>query len=88
MWMSQRVLVLGGNRYIGMRLLFELAARGHDVTVLNSHVADMPDGTRRLHGDRQQAAYRDSYGWWQTEGRDRYEYDFTADDQLARELRP
>ncbi|MEY2435066.1 MAG: hypothetical protein QOC92_4791 [Acidimicrobiaceae bacterium] len=52
--MSKRVLVLGGNRYIGMRLLFELAARGHDVTVLNSHIADMPDGTRRLHGDRQQ----------------------------------
>lgn len=50
----KRVLVLGGNRYIGMRLLFELAERGHDVTVLNSHLADMPDGTRRLHGDRQQ----------------------------------
>ncbi|MEY2403014.1 MAG: hypothetical protein QOD38_565 [Acidimicrobiaceae bacterium] len=54
MRMSQRVLVLGGNRYIGMRLLFELAARGDEVTVLNSHLAEMPDGTRRLHGDRQQ----------------------------------
>jgi nucleoside-diphosphate-sugar epimerase len=49
-----RVLVLGGNRYIGMRLLFELAERGHEVTVLNSHLAEMPEGTRRLHGDRQQ----------------------------------
>jgi UDP-glucose 4-epimerase len=49
-----RVLVLGGNRYIGMRLLFELAERGHQVTVLNSHLAEMPEGTRRLHGDRQQ----------------------------------
>ena len=37
-----------------MRLLFELAARGHEVTVLNSHKAEMPEGTRRLHGDRQQ----------------------------------
>jgi nucleoside-diphosphate-sugar epimerase len=37
-----------------MRLLFELAARGHEVTVLNSHVADMPEGTRRLHADRRQ----------------------------------
>jgi nucleoside-diphosphate-sugar epimerase len=53
MCMSARVLVLGGNRYIGMRLLFELAAQGHDVTVLNSHPADMPEGARRLHGDRQ-----------------------------------
>lgn len=52
--MTKRVLVLGGNRYIGMRLLFELAARGHEVTVLNSHLAEMPEGTRRLHGDRQQ----------------------------------
>jgi nucleoside-diphosphate-sugar epimerase len=52
--MTLRVLVLGGNRYIGMRLLYELAERGHDVTVLNSHLADMPPGTRRLHGDRQQ----------------------------------
>ena len=51
--MSMRVLVLGGNRYIGMRLLFELAEQGHEVTVLNSHVAEMPTGTRRLHGDRQ-----------------------------------
>ena len=54
MQMSARVLVLGGNRYIGMRLLFELAERGHQVTVLNSHPAELPDGVTRLHGDRQQ----------------------------------
>jgi nucleoside-diphosphate-sugar epimerase len=67
--MTERVLVLGGNRYIGMRLLYELAGRGHEVTVLNSHLADMPDGVRRLHGDRQQpgvlrdvlAAHRDDF---------------------------
>jgi nucleoside-diphosphate-sugar epimerase len=49
-----RVLVTGGNRYIGRHLLFELARRGHEVTVLNSHVAPMPEGCRRLHGDRTQ----------------------------------
>ncbi len=49
-----RVLVLGGNRYIGLHLVFELARRGHQVTVLNSHVAPLPDGARRWHGDRQQ----------------------------------
>ena len=47
-----KVLVLGGNRYIGLRLIFELARQGHEVTVLNSHVAPMPEGTKRLHGDR------------------------------------
>jgi nucleoside-diphosphate-sugar epimerase len=33
-----------------------------------------------------EAAYQDSFNWWNTEGRDRYEYDFSADDILAREL--
>lgn len=49
-----RALVTGGNRYIGLHLLFELARRGHEVTVANSHVADMPDGCRRIHVDRTQ----------------------------------
>lgn len=49
-----RALVLGGNRYIGLQLVFELARQGHQVTLLNSHVAPMPHGARRLHGDRQQ----------------------------------
>src|SRR3954468_17859207 len=48
------VLVLGGNRYIGRHLVFELAHQGHEVTVLNSHLSPLPEGTRRLHGDRQQ----------------------------------
>jgi UDP-glucose 4-epimerase len=47
-----RALVTGGNRYIGVHLLFELAHRGHEVTVVNSHVGDMPDGCRRIHADR------------------------------------
>jgi nucleoside-diphosphate-sugar epimerase len=48
-----RALVMGGNRYIGLSLVFELARRGHDVTVMNSHEASLPTGVRRLHGDRQ-----------------------------------
>jgi nucleoside-diphosphate-sugar epimerase len=34
-----------------------------------------------------EAAYRDSYDWWSTEGRERYEYDFTADDEVAQLMR-
>ena len=45
---------MGGNRYIGLHLVFELARQGHDVTVMNSHEAPLPEGARRLHGDRQE----------------------------------
>lgn len=48
-----RALVTGGNRYIGLHLVFELARQGHDVTVANSHEAPLPDGARRIHVDRQ-----------------------------------
>jgi nucleoside-diphosphate-sugar epimerase len=47
-----RALVTGGNRYIGLHLLQELVARGHDVTVVNSHEADIPTEVRRIHCDR------------------------------------
>jgi nucleoside-diphosphate-sugar epimerase len=47
-----RVLVLGGNRYIGRHLVDELARQGHEVTVFNSHPSPLPEGVRRLHGDR------------------------------------
>ncbi len=49
-----RALVLGGNRYIGLHLVFELARQGHEVTVANSHEAPLPDGAKRIHVDRQQ----------------------------------
>src|SRR5437764_15258776 len=52
---SVRCRVMGGNRYIGMSLVSELARRGHNVTVMNSHTTPLPDGVRRLHGDRRQA---------------------------------
>jgi len=44
---------MGGNRYIGLHLVFELARQGHDVTIMNSHEAPMPEGARRIHADRQ-----------------------------------
>lgn len=49
-----RVLVTGGNRYIGLDLVRELAAAGHEVTVINSHQAPLPAGVRRIHADRRQ----------------------------------
>jgi nucleoside-diphosphate-sugar epimerase len=49
-----RVLVTGGNRYIGQDLVFELARRGHEVTVVNSHEGPLPAGARRIHCDRTQ----------------------------------
>ncbi len=50
-----RVLVTGGNRYIGRELVFELARRGHEVTVVNSHESPLPEGARRIHADRRVA---------------------------------
>ncbi|GAC1593166.1 MAG: NAD-dependent epimerase/dehydratase family protein [Acidimicrobiales bacterium] len=47
-----RVLVLGGNRYIGLHLVRELARRGHEVTVANSHEVELPAGVDRIHVDR------------------------------------
>ncbi|MEO0031521.1 MAG: dTDP-glucose 4,6-dehydratase [Pseudomonadota bacterium] len=46
------VLVMGGNRYIGLQLVQELVEQGHAVTVFNSHEAPLPDGVRRIHGQR------------------------------------
>lgn len=47
-----RVLVTGGNRYIGLDLVRQLAAANHEVTVINSHEAPLPDGVQRIHCDR------------------------------------
>jgi nucleoside-diphosphate-sugar epimerase len=49
-----RALVLGGNRYIGLHLVFELARQGHEVTVANSHEAPLPDSAKRIHVNRQE----------------------------------
>lgn len=47
-----RVLVTGGNRYIGLELVRELARAGHAVTVINSHEVALPAGVSRIHADR------------------------------------
>ncbi len=47
-----RVLVSGGNRYIGLELVRELAAAGHTVTVTNSHEVELPAGVKRIQADR------------------------------------
>ncbi len=47
-----RILVLGGNRYIGLSLVRELADRGFEVTVANSHEVELPSGVYRIHVDR------------------------------------
>ncbi len=53
-----RALILGGSRFIGRRLARELAAEGHDVTVVNRGRA--PDGlgesVERLRADRRSRA--------------------------------
>jgi nucleoside-diphosphate-sugar epimerase len=55
-----KVLVMGGNRYIGLQLVRELVDQGHDVTVLNSHETPlMPPVVTRLHGDRHEPGLLD-----------------------------
>jgi nucleoside-diphosphate-sugar epimerase len=53
-----RVLVIGGSQFNGFSLVHELARRGHEVTVLNRGRTEtsMPEGVRRLMGDRTDAA--------------------------------
>ncbi|MEW6524767.1 MAG: NAD-dependent epimerase/dehydratase family protein [Bacillota bacterium] len=47
-------LVIGGSRFVGLRLVWELARRGHRVTILNRGrtAALLPGETRRLTCDR------------------------------------
>ncbi len=49
-----QILVIGGSRYMGLRLVWTLLARGHDVTTLNRGIHEDPFGSRigRLHADR------------------------------------
>lgn len=46
------VLVMGGNRYIGLQLVHELVEQGHAVTVCNSHEVELPASVRRIHARR------------------------------------
>ena len=58
-----RVLVTGGNRYIGRDLVFELARRGHEVTVINSHESPAHDHDHDYHGNSPRASCNDLHRW-------------------------
>jgi len=49
-----RALLLGGTRFVGLRLLRALHAGGHQVTILNRgrREADLPSGIEKLQADR------------------------------------
>ena len=49
-----KVLVLGGTRFVGLRLVRYLASQGHDITILNrgKTQAQLPQGVKRLYADR------------------------------------
>ncbi|MEV5310439.1 NAD-dependent epimerase/dehydratase family protein [Streptomyces sp. NPDC052610] len=49
---AREVLVIGGNRYIGKRLIARLLAAGDRVTVLNRGSSAAPPGTAHLVADR------------------------------------
>ena len=52
-----KVLVIGGTRFVGLRLVRALAQGGHDITLLNrgKTQADLPPGLKRLYADRRDA---------------------------------
>ena len=49
-----KVLVLGGTRFVGLRLVRHLSSLGHDITILNrgKTQAELPPGIKRLYADR------------------------------------
>jgi nucleoside-diphosphate-sugar epimerase len=53
-----RILVIGGTKFIGPRLVRRLAADGHEVTVFHRGrtKVDLPPGVRELLGDRRRLA--------------------------------
>lgn len=53
-----RILVIGGTRFIGPRLVHRLAAAGHEIAVFHrgQTTAALPPGVRSLLGDRHQLA--------------------------------
>ncbi len=53
-----KVLVMGGTRFIGLHIVRQLVALGHEVTTFNRGVspAELPAGVKRLYGDRKDHA--------------------------------
>ncbi|HEX5713347.1 MAG TPA: NAD-dependent epimerase/dehydratase family protein [Solirubrobacterales bacterium] len=57
-----RILVLGGTRFIGRALVFELLGAGHTVAVAHrgEHAGDLPPSVQHIHSERRQlAAHRE-----------------------------
>ena len=53
-----KALIIGGGRFVGLHLAWELSRRGHDVTILNrgQTEATLPPGIERLRCDRKDHA--------------------------------
>ena len=55
-----KILVIGGNRFVGKKLVIELIKNLHDVTVLNRSGTG-PDGARKFVFDRNIKSHIDSF---------------------------
>ncbi len=53
-----KVLTMGGTRFIGLHIVRQLVAQGHEVTTFNRGVSPgvLPPGVKRLYGDRKDHA--------------------------------
>jgi len=53
-----KALLMGGTRFVGLHLVWELTRAGHDVTIVNrgQTPASLPDGVRRITCDRKDHA--------------------------------
>ncbi len=54
--MALKILIIGGTRFVGLRLVRLLASEGHDITLLNRGRTQiqLPPGIKRLYADRRQ----------------------------------
>ena len=52
-----KVLVIGGTRFVGLRLVQLLAEQGHEITLLNrgKTQAELPASVKRIYADRRNA---------------------------------
>jgi nucleoside-diphosphate-sugar epimerase len=60
---AMRILILGGTRFIGLALVEDLLAAGHDVAIVHrgEHEPDLPDAVAHIHTARRDlAAHREA----------------------------